>query len=282
MRAVITIFVVAALSSATACQALLDLHAPDARGDASAPVDATTAESGAADSASDASPPIECGKGRFYCATFNACVDRGDPAFGCGAADCKPCGGAHATATRCVPGKGDALVCSPTCAAGFADCDGDPANGCEKPLGTFSDCTGCGAACKSGTFCVTSPLTECSTACVATTCGSECVDIKTSATNCGTCFHACPGGVNATGRCVGGACTTECVAGAHACANGCALDNDPFQCGSGCVDCTRDLTNATSATCQAGACVFQCYEGFWDCDRLLMNGCEHFGPCEGQ
>lgn len=85
-----------ALSSGMACQAFLDLHtAPDAGVDGSAPVDATTAESGAADSASDASPPIECGKGRFYCATFNACVDRGDPAFGCGAADCKPCGGAR-------------------------------------------------------------------------------------------------------------------------------------------------------------------------------------------
>jgi alpha-tubulin suppressor-like RCC1 family protein len=33
------------------------------------------------------------------------------------------------------------------CPAGFGDCDGNPANGCETPLDTLQDCGGCGVAC---------------------------------------------------------------------------------------------------------------------------------------
>lgn len=31
--------------------------------------------------------------------------------------------------------------------AGYADCDGDPATGCERQLGTATDCAGCDDAC---------------------------------------------------------------------------------------------------------------------------------------
>jgi hypothetical protein len=37
----------------------------------------------------------------------------------------------------------------PTCLAGFGDCDGDPANGCEAPLDSSSNCGACGNVCLS-------------------------------------------------------------------------------------------------------------------------------------
>ena len=83
-------------------------------------------------------------------AGFGDC-DR-DPANGCEAAldtptHCGRCG----NACRAHPGSplnACAMgACAPTCAPGFADCDRDPANGCEAALGTNANCARCGDAC---------------------------------------------------------------------------------------------------------------------------------------
>src|SRR5690606_16095998 len=34
-----------------------------------------------------------------------------------------------------------------SCAAGYGDCDEDPANGCETPLDSLTDCGACGTSC---------------------------------------------------------------------------------------------------------------------------------------
>jgi hypothetical protein len=56
---------------------------------------------------------------------------------------------AHATGARCA-----ANACAFDCAPGFADCDGDAANGCEADLDTTTDCGRCGAVCTAGQRCV--------------------------------------------------------------------------------------------------------------------------------
>jgi hypothetical protein len=67
----------------------------------------------------------------------------------CGACG-KVCSFPHASASceaaACVLGA---------CDAGFADCDGDPANGCETPTTTVSNCGGCGVVCADAGACST-------------------------------------------------------------------------------------------------------------------------------
>jgi Cys-rich repeat protein len=69
-------------------------------------------------------------------------------------ANCGACGnactaGANATAA-CTAGR-----CASTCGAGFANCDNDPANGCEANLRTSTaHCGVCGSACGTGEQCV--------------------------------------------------------------------------------------------------------------------------------
>ena len=81
-------------------------------------------------------------------------------------ANCGGCGvictNPHGT-TACGAG-----ACLPSCNAGFASCDGNPVNGCERSLQTLSDCGGCGVACA-----LPNANESCSTGtCQLTTCNS--------------------------------------------------------------------------------------------------------------
>ncbi|MEZ4409306.1 MAG: hypothetical protein R3A52_22975 [Polyangiales bacterium] len=91
------------------------------------------------------------------CATgFGDCD--GDASNGCEAPlassvnHCGTCGracptGPHATSS-CA-----ASACAVTCDTGFADCDMDPATGCEADLATTSSCGACGTVCAAGQEC---------------------------------------------------------------------------------------------------------------------------------
>src|SRR5450755_871627 len=62
---------------------------------------------------------------------------------GCGVA----CTNDHGS-TSCAADADAAAACAPVCAAGFADCDLDPSNGCETNLNTDSThCGSCDLAC---------------------------------------------------------------------------------------------------------------------------------------
>lgn len=79
----------------------------------------------------------------------NRCVAADDPATGCGApGDCQPCP-RPAEANRmawCVAGR-----CGARCVAGWADCDGAAANGCEILIETdAAHCGNCTHACEVG------------------------------------------------------------------------------------------------------------------------------------
>ncbi len=74
-------------------------------------------------------------------------------------------GGSHAPADTGTDTGDDAQVCAP----GTADCDGDPANGCETSLTTEAHCGACTNACATGAACV---YTGCSAAGPMMTCAT--------------------------------------------------------------------------------------------------------------
>ena len=201
----------------------------------------------------------------------------------------------HATAA-CAAG-----ACAYACEAGFADCDGDTANGCE--VDTTSSPAACGAC---GTRC---DPPNASAACVAGRCqlaactagfgdcdanatnGCE-TDTRATVSHCGTCGHACPGAPNAVPACAVGACAILCTAGFADCdgdaANGCETDTRTTAahcggCGRACA-----LPNAATVGCAATVCtVGSCGANFGNCDGVASNGCEtdtrvtlaHCGGC---
>jgi len=96
------------------------------------------------------------------------------------------------------------------CIAGYSDCDGQLANGCERSTRTLTDCGGCGIVCA-----LRSATESCSSGiCDIVTCdpnhgdcdgrvdtGCE-IDLNRDRRNCGICGNACAGAE----RCCGGVC----------------------------------------------------------------------------
>ena len=172
------------------------------------------------------------------------------------------CSFANATA-ECTAGACGFSVC----VAGFADCDGAAANGCEIDLSSDgANCGACGSACTGGQACASG-----SCACPAgkTFCGGACVDTSSDGANCGACGTAC----GAASSCIGGAC----VCGEQVCGNQCVdLTSDVNNCGSCGVACGGP--NAVGA-CSAGQCALVCNLGYADCDPNAP-GCETQGSCQ--
>ncbi len=198
-------------------------------------------------------------------------------------ANCGTCGNAcsfaHAGAA-CANG-----ACSMgACAAGWADCDGNAANGCEVDL--TADPSHCGSC---ATACVTA---NGAAACVHAVCqvascnagfgdcdglaGNGCeVSTATDTGSCGACGAVCAARPSATATCLGGTCGFACAPGQADCdgvaANGCEVDltADGGNCGGCGVVCTQ------GRTCVSGACsTAVCAAGLADCDHDATNGCE--------
>jgi hypothetical protein len=121
--------------------------------------DVTQADGGVA---SNELPPSSCEPTETPCA--GRCVSRTDPSYGCGR--CAACPLATNAATMaCV--AGGCIV--GTCAPGFADCNGNPADGCEARLDTSTeDCGACGVRCPN--------ILGVAMACVAGRCVASCPD----------------------------------------------------------------------------------------------------------
>jgi len=165
---------------------------------------------------------------------------------------------AHATAA-CLAGACGLGACDP----GFANCDGQVANGCEAALAT--DRLHCGACLNACSF------PNASGACAASTCGlgtcdagfADCnaslpdgceIDTRSDGRNCNACGNVCtlP---HAQPSCGGGACNTaRCDAGFGDCdgavGNGCErpTTDDPANCGGCNAACASDRV------CRAGGC----------------------------
>jgi len=152
--------------------------------------------------------------------------------------------------------------CVQLCAYKYADCDGNPDNGCETNV--FEDsmhCGKCGAQCDGR--CV---LGECGCPDGMADCpakdgiGNVCTNLSSDNDNCGACGNKCPAhsititSPNVVEHCVGGACGGIICAPAYADCDG---DMAPTT-GNGCETRIDTLDNC-------GACGFKCPSGAIKC-----------------
>ncbi len=217
-------------------------------------------------------------------------------------------------ATRCgtcsiacatPPGAGTVACaagrCGYTCAAGMADCDGDPANGCERAVSRdASHCGRCNNVCpaRAGAAMPRCDMGVCGVNCNAGLgdCDGDAANgcetsVRTSVAHCGACGTACPVPAHATATCTAGRCGYTCAAGFGDCdgdaSNGCEADlrSTADRCGTCTTRCT--VAGGTPA-CVDGACtIAACGSTFADCDGNAANGCEsntrtsaaHCGAC---
>ena len=202
-------------------------------------------------------------------------------------ADCGQCG-TPCTVTNgqptCVTGSCLVNDCDP----GRADCNGDPADGCETDLHSPFNCGACnrpcllpnaGGTCTTGTCqialcnpgfgdCNNNPADGCET------------NIRDSVDNCGACNAPCSGDHTIGRACSLGQCVPTCKSGWQDC-NGPSHGNDdgcerdvysPDNCG-GC-DVVCDPPHSSGA-CPLGTCAIATCDPSWDdCDGQLLNGCE--------
>jgi hypothetical protein len=251
--------------------------------DGAATDDGATTDAPAMD-AIDAGPSCDGGT-----SCSGRCVDTSTDTANCGSCGNRCPMGANTTGATCARGR-----CAATCTAGFADCDGDPNNGCERPTTTLTDCGGCG--------------TSCALANAAATCDTGTCQIRmcnAAFANCdGTHSNGCETDLNAATSC--GACGTSCsgatpvcssAPAGGTCASGCMAPQ--ARCGMSCVDTSSSLEHCggcnqpcsypgASATCAAGACMLgSCEPNRGNCDGNSSNGCEtdtnvslaHCGAC---
>ncbi len=208
-----------------------------------------------------------------------ACVDTESDSSHCGGCG-NACSLAHGTAS-CV-----ASACAiASCSAGFADCDGIAANGCETDLSQATHCGGCNTAatptaCAGGTpVCsVSGTAYQCTSGCSSsapTLCsGSTCVDTTSDANNCGDCGIACSGGMT----CQSGACA--CASGSHNCGGTCANNTNPSNCGTACGSPCATPTNG-SATCDGTSCGIACNTNYTNCAGACVDEQNDDNNCGG-
>jgi hypothetical protein len=228
----------------------------------------------------NAAPTCAGGACGFSCNPGFGDCDR-DAANGCETnlsttvASCGACGTACPTpangAATCAGG-----VCGlGTCRAGFGNCDGLAANGCEATLATSgAHCGACGNVCPAGTTCSGG---ACATVCAPPTtfCAGACYALLTEANHCGACGNVCPAAANASPACASGVCSFTCNASFGDCdgsvGNGCetALGANPMNCGR-CGNTCPTPANATP-TCAGGACGFTCNAGFHNCGGMCVS-----------
>jgi hypothetical protein len=221
----------------------------------------------------------------------------------CGACDAKPCPTLNGTA-YC----GDSM-CQITCGKGFADCDGQAGNGCEKDVSRdVNNCGGCSTVCK--------PTKASNTAwCRDGQCGeSNCApgrgdcngdpdddaanngcetDFLADPKSCGSCGNIC-GVAGGVAECSNGSCAIKsCTAPMADCTggykDGCEtnLNTDVANCGSCTTACT---TAGGTPQCATGKCqIKSCNASNFDCNLTVLDGCEintsnnssHCGACTG-
>ncbi|MFO0586988.1 MAG: hypothetical protein U0441_05605 [Polyangiaceae bacterium] len=246
----------------------------------------------------DAACGVFCPPGKANCDgdAVNGCeVDLGT------VSNCGFCGDAcdlaHASSS-CESGACAIVACD----AGYSDCDGIAANGCEANLqGSAGTCGDCNTVCPSGPN--STPVCQsgaCELVCAGgyADCDADPNDgceqpILTDPSHCGACDTVCVT-PNGTPGCANGSCkVSACNPGFADCdqvvGDGCEvnLNNDVSHCGACATVCVTP-PNATP-TCGGGTCGYACNAGFADCDGQAANGCEvnlnndpmHCGSCAG-
>ncbi|KAI8471087.1 MAG: hypothetical protein J3K34DRAFT_468555 [Monoraphidium minutum] len=228
---------------------------------------------------------VACADGFADCdgALANGCeVDTNTDAANCGA-----CGQKAALTNAAAACMGGAPAVA-SCARGFADCDGQAANGCETDVASDpQNCGGCGAVasalnaasatCDRG---VPRPAScsagfadcDCST-------GNGCeTDLRVDVLNCGYCKRTVSY-ANAAPACVGGVPTLgACNAGFANCngnaTDGCEVNTNTSVAHCGACGAAVTLPNTVPACAGGVRAIGACNAGFANCDGLVANGCE--------
>ena len=91
---------------------------------------------------------IGCASGYGDCTSAAGCETALGSDVNCAACGNR-CTNEHGT-NRCQA-SAPSFDCAPTCSSGYADCDGNPDNGCEATLASTTDCGVCGRSCTGGT-----------------------------------------------------------------------------------------------------------------------------------
>jgi len=204
--------------------------------------------------------------------------------------NCSACGQACAPTANGEPACVDSACVVGSCDSGYADCDGDPTNGCEANLSDDAvNCGACGVVCAAvangtpgcsefacGIGSCDPGFANCSGG-VATGCAT---DLQTDVNNCGNCGAACSPVANGTRACDAATCGIgACDTGYGDCdgllGDGCEapLATDVNDCGS-CGHVCPTPANGV-AGCAAGSCTLaSCDAGFANCDGNAANGCE--------
>ncbi len=220
----------------------------------------------AADGGSDAGPAssalcVSCSASQKTC--NGACRPVGtDPRTGCGSS-CSPCRLAHAT-----PSCAGGACAIGSCDAGWADCDGNAANGCEADLHSRDTCGGCSAKCATGSVC---SAAGCVATCTPpdTLCTDRCANLVTDPAHCGSCTASGTTDVNAVLSCSGGTLSRSCRTGYTSCSGTCVdLANDPLNCGACNVHSPKP--RGGTAACVAGAPVAECPTGLTVCSGVCV------------
>jgi hypothetical protein len=183
--------------------------------------------------------------------------------------NCASCGNACTNAhgsTVCTGG-----VCTPTCAANYGNCNGNPNDGCESSVTGVTTCGSCTNDCTDDYANATATCSGSPLACAMGSCnpgygncgggtadGCE-TNTQTSATNCGSCGAVCSTNHTTAVSCVAGGCVPTCANGwgncdGNALSNGCEKDvsADNANCGSCGHVC------ATGQSCVGGVCSTPC------------------------
>jgi uncharacterized repeat protein (TIGR01451 family) len=207
--------------------------------------------------------------------------------------DIMSCGtcGTICTAANGTPGCGAGQCLVASCNAGFSDCDGLYANGCEYDNSGFqndtANCGGCKkicapqhatAACTAGSCQIgscNSGFSNCNGV-INDGCEYDNTGFSHDPANCNGCGLACNMGYT----CRSSACVISgCPAGTEDCdaqqGNGCETNTqtDNANCGGCGLVCAPQHANGV---CVAGHCTIgSCATGFSDCDGLPSNGCEY-------
>jgi hypothetical protein len=176
-------------------------------------------------------------------------------------------------------------VCGFACVAPFANCDGNPVNGCETNTAlSVLHCGRCGSACapanavgrcEAGRCSIAGcnmPFSDCDMS-VANGCE---VNLRTPE-NCGECGRRCMPPMTMVATCERGLCASICAPGMADCdmnaANGCETSTHTVD---NCVTCGNVCEVHPRATprCGSTGCQNTCLGLFGDCDGNVTNGCE--------
>ncbi len=186
-----------------------------------------------------------CPSGQMFCWHLGMCIRPQDDDENCGACEnaCDPAGDGSVRPPHmyfgCQSGACGELKCEP----GWADCDGNKENGCEKQVATDTDCATCDDNCSAkGQTCLRTPFPDLTPYC-------GCPEGQTF---CGSCT---PGSIS-----VGGDDGGVTVSLPPICIGQCFdLTNDVLNCGACGLECK-------DGTCEYGSCVKHCPHGRADCD----------------